>query len=107
MRLALMTLMCGLCGFCQETGYEWTTTGSLITARRDACAATLPNGQVLVSGGEGESGPLASVEVYGPGPTFVEITALDAARALHTCTVLLDGRVLVVGGRAGGKAIAR
>ena len=42
----------------------WTPTGSMTVARFAHTAALLPNGQVLVAGGQGSSGPLASAELY-------------------------------------------
>jgi hypothetical protein len=45
-----------------ETG--WTATGSLATARESHTATLLPNGKVLVVGGAGGSGYLASAELY-------------------------------------------
>jgi hypothetical protein len=48
----------------------FSATGSMITARALAPATLLPNGQVLVAGGSGNSGVLASAELYtgGIGP---------------------------------------
>ena len=43
---------------------SWSSTGSLNTARADATATLLPNGQVLVAGGQNGSGSLASSELF-------------------------------------------
>ena len=43
----------------------WTATGSLGAARSAQTATLLPNGKVLVAGGFGNSGALASAELYG------------------------------------------
>ncbi|HEY5317181.1 MAG TPA: glycoside hydrolase family 6 protein, partial [Solirubrobacteraceae bacterium] len=54
-------------------GFDGTGVGSVApmsTARYGAVAAPLPDGDVLVAGGEGGSGPLASVEAFSP-PTVV------------------------------------
>jgi hypothetical protein len=42
----------------------WSVAGSLTTARYLHTATLLPSGQVLVAGGAGNSGPLASAELY-------------------------------------------
>src|SRR5208282_6445332 len=67
------------------------TTGSLATARFEPTATLLPNGSVLVAGGQNSSGTLlTSTEIYppdtqsftaGPGP-------LNVGRAGHTATFL-------------------
>jgi len=44
----------------------WTATGSLVTARDAHTATLLPNGKVLVAGGRGTTGVLASAELYDP-----------------------------------------
>lgn len=44
----------------------WSGVGSLATARSYHTATLLPSGQVLVSGGDGASGPLNSAELYDP-----------------------------------------
>jgi hypothetical protein len=44
----------------------WGAVASMATARYGAVAAPLPDGDVLVAGGEGESGPLSSAEVFTP-----------------------------------------
>ena len=47
----------------------WTTTGSLATGRANHTATLLPNGQVLVAGGDGDSGdfPARSCIIRPPG----------------------------------------
>src|SRR5438552_4371302 len=47
-------------------GGTWTPTGSLNTARHGYPATLLPNGTVLVAGGDGTSGDLAAAEEYDP-----------------------------------------
>jgi hypothetical protein len=54
---------------------------------------------VLIAGGLGDAGYLASVEVYDPATgTFSPTGDLATTRAYHTATALADGTVLVVGG---------
>ena len=78
---------------------RWKVTGDLITARSSHTATLLPNGQVLVAGGLGNSDYLASAELYDPATGMWTATgSLAAARYAHTATLLLNGQVLVAGG---------
>jgi hypothetical protein len=79
---------------------EWELTGGLKTARFHHTATLLPDGRVLVAGGEDGSDPLASVELYDPASgTWSATASLSTARDSHTATLLPDGMVLVAGGR--------
>jgi hypothetical protein len=79
---------------------RWTITGTLNTARAEHTATLLPNGTVLVAGGDqnGYNG-LANAELYDPAIGIWSATAsLNGARTLHTATLLANGNVLVAGG---------
>ena len=78
----------------------WATTGSLNTARAAHTATLLPNGNVLVAGGQDPSGAaLASAELYNPTTgTWTVIGSMSTARKSHAATLLASGEVLVVGG---------
>lgn len=80
----------------------WVATGSMAGSRVYHSASPLPDGRVLVVGGDGEGvGVLSSTEVFDPVKgTFSGGAALATPRAQHTATVLADGRILVVGGRS-------
>lgn len=68
----------------------------------------LPDGTVLLIGGEGPEGPLSSATIKNPatGETALLSAHLNQARAWHTATLLPDGSVLVLGGSdAQGKTI--
>jgi WD40 repeat protein len=85
----------------------WTNTGSLATARGGHTATLLPNRKVLITGGSPDSGTLisslSSAELYDPVTGVWAATGLmTTARVHHTTTLLLDGRVLAVGGAANG-----
>jgi len=51
---------------CLAAPFQFEQTGSLTTARSDHTATLLGNGKVLVAGGSGATGKLASVELYDP-----------------------------------------
>jgi galactose oxidase-like protein len=81
----------------------WSSTGSLNTPRGYHTLTTLPNGNVLVSGGEGDVFPfikkLNTAEIYNPATGLWSLTGkLSTARGHHTATLLSTGQVLVVGG---------
>jgi hypothetical protein len=82
---------------------EWRATGSLQEARERACAVRLQDARVLISGGNGQYGLLASAELYSSDAKFQLVSPLGTPRAGHTCTLLNDGRVLVAGGDLAGR----
>jgi galactose oxidase-like protein len=90
----------------------WSATGSMTTARAGHTATLLPNGQVLVAGGEGTcvnfSCPvLASAELYNPATgTWAQTGSMNVTRTGHTATLLRNGQVLVAGGESGSTANA-
>jgi N-acetylneuraminic acid mutarotase len=78
----------------------WATTGSLNVARCAHTATLLPDGQVLVAGGEGaNSTVLSSAELYDPATGKWTLTgSMATPRMEHTATLLPNGQVLVAGG---------
>src|SRR3990172_6228255 len=76
------------------------TPGALAEARAGAAAAVLPDGRVLVTGGEAAGGPLASAEVFNLDGSFSPAAPMSFARAGHVAVTLADRRVLVAGGRS-------
>ena len=85
----------------------FTATGSMGTFRQSCTATLLSNGRVLIAGGE-IPGPhmsentFDSAELYDPATgTFRPTGSMASYRAWDTATLLLDGRVLVAGGRGG------
>lgn len=85
-----------------DTGV-WTRTGQLSLGRTWHTATLLPNGKVLVTGGDFTSfnGPdvTASAEVYDTDDgTWTPTGSLAQARRGHTATLLPSGKVLVTGG---------
>jgi hypothetical protein len=70
------------------------------TPRTFHTATLLPNGKVLVTGGDDENfAVLSSAEVYDPQTQLFTPTAnsMSTARAGHTATLLANGKVLVAG----------
>ena len=85
-----------------KTG-TFSPTGSMTTARGFHNAIRLPDGRVVIAGGgsAGWTGGhfVASAEIYDPATgKFTPTGPMTVERALHTTTLLADGRVLVTGG---------
>ncbi|MGD9722930.1 MAG: Kelch repeat-containing protein [Pirellulales bacterium] len=82
---------------------EWTTTGSLRTARYAHRTILLGDGRVLAVGGYQQGDVLlASAEVYDPQTGLWQPTGdLSSPRVAFGLTRLRDGRVLVAGGFTG------
>jgi hypothetical protein len=79
-------------------GNRWSSVGALAVARANMRAVVLANGKVLVPGGLGATGPLASAELFDATTNLWSAAAsLGAARATPAFG-LLDGQVLVAGG---------
>lgn len=77
---------------------EWTAVAPMNTARRMHGAGALPGGRVLVAGGYGPDGALASVEVYDPAAdTWTEVGELAQTGSRIEMAALPDGKVLMVG----------
>jgi hypothetical protein len=79
----------------------------LQTARQFAVAAALPDGQVLIAGGQNNGGAPQSAELFDPtSETFAELpeageTELPSPRAGAVAAALPDGQVLIAGGISG------
>jgi uncharacterized protein YjdB len=74
-------------------------TGSAKNARQYHTATLLNNGMVLIAGGYGPTGTLASAELYNPASgTFAPTGSMSTARSQHTATLLPNGMVLIAGG---------
>ena len=88
-----------------EAAPSWTSAGAgtLNTARRQHTATLLPNGKVLVAGGENAGSKLGSVEIYDPATdSWSNGTNMPGPR-FGAAAILLptNNRVLVSGGHDG------
>jgi hypothetical protein len=78
---------------------SWASTGPLAAPRLDHTATLLLSGKVLVAGGTGTNGALATAEVYDPvSGTWSTTGSMRWPRSGHTTTLLPNGQVLVAGG---------
>jgi len=83
----------------QGTPVNFVITGSLATARYFHTATLLPNGKVLVAGGDGNGPSQESAELYDPASgTWTATGSLSPGTSEHTATLLPNGKVLVAGG---------
>lgn len=81
------------------------TEAMLNTPRCDHTASPLPDGGLLVCGGmvDAAGTPDRSCEAVSFAPLMARsAVAMTMARAAHTATVLLDGRIVVIGGADAG-----
>jgi Abnormal spindle-like microcephaly-assoc'd, ASPM-SPD-2-Hydin/Galactose oxidase, central domain len=81
----------------------FTSTGSMITARSHHAATLLPDGQVLIAGGNDSSAQaLASTELYNPATgSFTAGPAMSFTTQGFSATLLANGNVLLAGGFSG------
>lgn len=87
--------------------FTFENTTSLATARDLHTATLLPDGKVLVTGGNNDGIPIASAELYDPASgTWTPGGTLQSARREHTATLLPNGKVLVAGGSDSSGALA-
>ncbi len=79
---------------------EWTSSDAMAPGRYGYSATLLPNGKVLVAGGQNTFTALSSAQLYEPTTgTWVATGSLSSERTGHTATLLPNGKVLVTGGK--------
>jgi len=78
-------------------------TGSMTVARYGHTATRLPDGKVLIVGGDPNAATRSTAEIYDPASgTFSTVASqLAVTRINHAAAALADGRVLVFGGESG------
>lgn len=89
--------------FAQGSG-TWAYTGPVARASSSATSTLMPNGNVLVAGGNigGIGAVYPWAQVYDPSANIWKATPnMKSGRNLSTGTLLPDGRVLIVGGSNG------
>jgi hypothetical protein len=88
----------------------WGATGSLAVGRTRHTANLLLSGKVLIVGGGGNAGTLASAELYDPsgnggGGTFAATGSMATPRQYHAASALPSGKVLLLGGENASCAV--
>ena len=76
----------------------WSSLGGLPEPSTGASAVLLPDGRVLIAGGEGSEGPLNAVTVFTTEGAFEPAAPMLLARSGHQAALLSTGKVLVTGG---------
>ncbi len=80
----------------------WAPTANLADARANSSAALLSDGRILITGGDGARGPLATAEFFNTDGSVSPAAPMNVARSGHISVVLQNGRVLVAGGTVAG-----
>lgn len=100
----LVTIALLACTAISARAASFTKTGNMNFARERHTATLLPNGQVLVTGGDNfTQGSLASAELYNPATGKWTLTGnMSVPRVDHDAVLLQNGQVLVAGGYNSG-----
>jgi prepilin-type processing-associated H-X9-DG protein len=85
---------------------RWTQANNLAAARAAACSVLLPDGRVLVAGGNSQGGAVNTVDIMGTSGAFTPGPPMLQGRSNAACALLQDGTVLVAGGTDGKTALA-
>ena len=102
----------GKCGLYDPSSATWLACPAMNVRRvpRTFTMTAIPGDRLLVSGGRAEkdpSRPLDLAEVYDPrDDTWTDVLGMPVARAEHVAVPLLDGRVVIVGGKGDRGPIA-
>ncbi len=78
----------------------WTLTGPLTNARYAHTATLLPNGKVLLTGGQNNGGPLSGAELYDVGLGFS--SSWQPQIAMLTSPLTLGGSLVITGSQFRG-----
>ncbi|HEY5647920.1 MAG TPA: kelch repeat-containing protein, partial [Nitrospiria bacterium] len=87
--------------FDPESGEFAVLQRTMTAPRWDHTATLLPDGMILITGGQNETEFLDSAELFDPEiEQFIPLAStLTQPRAGHTATLMPDGQVLILGGR--------
>ena len=78
---------------------SWADAGSVTAPRIFSTMTRIPNGTILVAGGQDGQGEIADVRIYDPdASTWTAAAPLPIPRSRHSATLLQDGTVFVAGG---------
>src|SRR5215471_7286101 len=78
---------------------HWIAQRPMSVARQGACAASLLDGRVLVTGGsDANESALSSAELFNADQGFSPVTSMYTGRTGHVCAMLPGGSVMVAGG---------
>ena len=81
------------------TPLKFVNANSMSNAREEQTATLLPNGKVLVAGGQSGVASLSTAELYDPATGhWTSSGSMNAPRFNHTAVLLPNGKVLVAGG---------
>ncbi len=81
------------------TSGQWDVATPTAVPRASHSATRLADGRVLVAGGYGSAGPIASCEIFDADANrWTQVASLGVGRRAHRACLLPDGRVLVIGG---------
>jgi hypothetical protein len=88
-------------------GQTFIPAGTMTAARAYQAAVLMPNGKVLIAGGQGTSdAALASAEIYDPvKETFAATAAMSSVHVGAVASTLASGSVLIAGGRSGNAEV--
>src|SRR6266498_183052 len=71
---------------------SWISASLLSQARANAASVLLPDGRILILGGDGASGPQQSIEVFATDGAVSPAAPMGVPRSHHFAVALSDGR---------------
>src|SRR4051794_23454670 len=93
------TVFCCLLGLAPARAALWSTVNPMGAFRDNHTATLLPNGKVLVAGGQRDGNETPGAELFDPATgAWTNTGSMLVARVYHTATLLPNGKVLVTGG---------
>jgi hypothetical protein len=105
MKRAVAALLCLVLPAIAQTPGAFTNTGTMTTPRAGHTATLLPDGRVLIAGGDNPATVLDTAEIYDPATgLFTPTGGMTTPRSGHSATLLADSKVLLAGGNGPGHA---